>query len=98
MNKQFFIPILLMIFSLRYISLLEECFDYTVEIEIESTTSNGYMFVNSMFYAALLQCCNIFDMPACVDTCPHSPRVHANRVLFIDYYVGKSSTNTYVRT
>jgi len=24
-------------------------------IEIESTTSNGYMFVNSMFYAALLQ-------------------------------------------
>ena len=51
MNKQFFIPIILMIFSLRYISLLEECFDYTVEIEIESTTSNGYMFVNSMFYA-----------------------------------------------
>ena len=30
MNKQFFIPIMLMIFSLRYISLLsrEECFDY----------------------------------------------------------------------
>jgi len=27
----------------------------TIEIEIESTTSNGYMFVNSMFYAALLQ-------------------------------------------
>ena len=68
-----------MIFSLRYISLLEECFDYTVEIEIESTTSNGYMFVNSMFYAALLQ-------------------YYANRVLFIDYYVGKNSTTTYVRT
>jgi hypothetical protein len=50
----------------------------TIEIEIESTTSNGYMFVNSMFYAALLQ-------------------YYANRVLFIDYYIGKSSTTTYVR-